>query len=76
MALESNRAEVLFLISQELRTRCCGYLKLRERADDPAPDIIAYDILEQLERCGYRIVREPPVQDRVGLHRHRTDEAA
>jgi hypothetical protein len=59
MALDSNRAEVLFQISHELRTRCCGYLKIRERVDDPAPDIIARNILEHLERCGYRIVREP-----------------
>jgi hypothetical protein len=41
-----------------LRTRCRGYLKIKERVDDPIPDVIARDILEHLERCGYRITRE------------------
>jgi hypothetical protein len=42
-----------------LRTRCRGYLKIRQRVDDPVPDIVARDIVEHLERCGYRIVRAP-----------------
>jgi hypothetical protein len=50
-----DRAEVLFQISHVLRTRCRGYLKIRERVDDPIPDIVARDILEHLERRGYRI---------------------
>jgi hypothetical protein len=45
--------------SSRSRTCCRGYLKIKERVDDPIPDIVARDIVEQLERCGYRIEREP-----------------
>jgi hypothetical protein len=60
MTTETDRDNVLFQISHVLRTRCRGYLKIKERVDDPIPDVIARDIFEHLERCGYRIVREAP----------------
>jgi hypothetical protein len=58
MTIETDRDELLFQISHVLRTRCCGYLKIKERFDDPAPDIVARAILEHLEQCGYTITHE------------------
>jgi hypothetical protein len=41
MTVETDRDIVLFQISHVLRTRCRGYLKFRERVDDPIPHIVA-----------------------------------
>jgi hypothetical protein len=35
-----------------------GYLKIRERVDDPIPDIVARDILEHLAR--HRSIADRP----------------
>jgi hypothetical protein len=58
MGLETDRNKLLFRIAHVLHTRCRGYLKIKERVDDPIPGIIVRDILEHLEGCGYRIARE------------------
>jgi hypothetical protein len=57
MPTETERDIVLFEISHVLRMRCRSDLKINERVDDPVSDIVARDILEHLERCGYRAIR-------------------
>jgi hypothetical protein len=68
MTIETERNKVLFQIAHVLRTRCRGYLKIRERVDDPIPNIIARDILEQWglsDSAGGKVMPHRP------RHRHR-----